>query len=331
MATQLDLKNLKKEQVISARELPNWRQANARSDFKILVIGLGEIGYNNCEYMTDRGLQVEGYDIKEEAVQKALDDEVIKCRAKDFKNYDYYVISVSTHDLQNVLKPSLDTFFEVIRKLATEGKFGSLVAIESTITKGTSQRAFNILNHRLHVAHAPHRFYKNDKNSHGVNQTRVLGGCDNCCTAEAIFFYEQLLGIPMRTVNSIELAELSKIVENSYRFLQIAFVEELKTYCDLNKLDFIELREAINTKWNIQLLEAQQGISGHCLPKDSMMYSNVLNKTLPTTIIDSAIRADENYKQHNKLVAAKMRKKELPLIIPHKKEMRIASHMRNRE
>ena len=275
------------------------------SDFKILVIGLGEIGYNNCVYMTGKGLHVDGYDIKEEAIQKALDDKVIKFRAKDFKNYDYYVISVSTHDLQNILKPSLDTFFDVIRKIAAEGKVGSLVAIESTITKGTSQRAFNILNHRLHVAHAPHRFYKKEKNSHGVNQTRVLGGCDKCCTAEAIFFYEQLLDIPMRTVSSIELAELTKIIENSYRFLQIAFVEELKTYCNLNKLDFIELREAINTKWNIQLLEAQEGISGHCLPKDSMMYLNVLNKTLPTTIIDSAIRADENYKQHNKLVATK--------------------------
>ena len=105
------------------------------SDFKILVIGLGEIGYNNCVYMTGKGLHVDGYDIKEEAIQKALDDEVIKFRAKNFKNYDYYVISVSTHDPQNVLQPSLDTFFEVIKKIATEGKFGSLVAIESTITR----------------------------------------------------------------------------------------------------------------------------------------------------------------------------------------------------
>ena len=272
------------------------------SHIKTLVIGLGEIGYHLCEYMTEKGFQVDGYDINEEAVKRALKDEIIESGAKDFKNYDYYIICVSTHDPQNMLNPSLSGFFQVIRKLAREGKYGSLVAIESTITQGTSQKALTILNHRLHVVHAPHRFYCNDKTLHGINQTRVLGGCKNCCTAEALYFYEKVLGIPMRTVSKVELAELSKIIENSYRFLEIAFVEELKTYCDLNNLDFTELREAINTKWNIQLLEVRQGIGGHCLPKDSQMYLNLLNKTISNTIIDSAIRADRNFKKHNQRI-----------------------------
>ena len=249
--------------------------------------------------MTEKGFRVDGYDINGEAVKRALQDGIIESEAKDFKNYDYYIICVSTHDPRNMLKPSLSGFFQVINKLTTEGKSGSLVAIESTITKGTSQKAFTMLNHRLHLVHAPHRFYCNEKTLHGINQPRVLGGCKKCCTAEALYFYEKLLGIPMQTVNNTELAELSKIIENSYRFIQIAFVEELKTYCDLNKIDFTELREAINTKWNIQLLEARQGISGHCLPKDSQMYLNLLNKTLPNTIIDSAIQADKNYKKHS--------------------------------
>lgn len=264
-----------------------------------MVIGLGEIGYHNCEYLTQHRFAVDGYDINQKAIKHALTTEVIQKKATTFKGYDYYIICVSTHNPKNILQPSLSGFFEVIQRLAKEGNYGSLVAIESTITKGTSQKAINILNHRLHVAHVPHRFYCDDKIVHGINQIRVLGGCYNCCTAEALYFYENLLDIPMRVVNKVELAELSKIIENSYRFLQIAFAEELKIFCDLNKLNFTELREAINTKWNIQLLDAQQGIGGHCLPKDSQMYLDLLNKNLPSTIIGSAIQSDKNYKQHN--------------------------------
>lgn len=285
---------------------------------KTLVIGLGEIGYHNCEYMTQKGFQVDGYDISKKAVERAINDEIIQNEAKNFKNYDYYIICVSTHDAKNMLQPSLSGFYEVIKKLATEGKHGSLVTIESTITKGASQKALTILNHRLHVVHAPHRFYCNDKILHGINQTRVLGGCHKCCTAEALYFYENFLGIPMRVVNKVEIAELSKIIENSYRFLQIAFVEELKTYCDLNDLDFVELRKAINTKWNTHLLEALQGIGGHCLPKDSQMYLNLLNQKLPSTIIESAIQADKNYKQHNQKLTVPKKSSHSPLLIKRK-------------
>jgi nucleotide sugar dehydrogenase len=268
---------------------------------KILVIGLGEIGYNNCEYMTKKGIEVDGYDIKKRAVNNALKARIIQKEAKDFKNYDYYIICISTHNPKNILKPSLNGFFKVIEKLAKEGKYGSLVTIESTITKGTCQKAVKILKHKQHLVHVPHRFYCNDKILHGINQERILGGCFNCCKAEAIFFYEQILDIKnLYIVNKIELAELSKIIENSYRFLQIAFSEELKTYCDNNNLNFKELREAINTKWNIQLLEARQGIGGHCLPKDSDMYLNLLKKFVPHPIIESAINADKYYKQQEK-------------------------------
>ena len=265
---------------------------------KVLVIGLGEIGYNNCEYLTRYGFNVDGYDINDEAIQHALSEEVIQKKAKNFKGYNYYIICVSTHNPQNIFQPSLNGFFDVLQRLAHEGNYGSLVAIESTITKGTSQKANKIINHRLHVAHAPHRFYASEKELHGIKQTRVLGGCSPCCTAEALYFYRELLDIPMHVVNNIELAELSKIIENSYRFLQIAFAEELKVFCDINSINFVELREAINTKWNIELLDAQQGIGGHCLPKDSRMYLKLLTKIFSSPIINSAIKSDKHYKHY---------------------------------
>jgi UDP-N-acetyl-D-mannosaminuronic acid dehydrogenase len=195
-------------------------------------------------------------------------------------------------------QPSLNNFFNVIEQLSQEGTFGSLVAIESTITKGASRRANEILDHRLHIVHAPHRYYAGDKELHGIRQTRVLGGCNDCCTAEALYFYQDLLKIPMHIVNNVEIAELSKIIENTYRMIQIAFAEELQMFCEGQTIDFEELRKAINSKWNIEILEARNGINGHCLPKDSQMYLRLVEQLFPFSIAYSAKAIDSQYKQH---------------------------------
>jgi UDP-N-acetyl-D-mannosaminuronic acid dehydrogenase len=214
-----------------------------------------------------------------------------------------------------MFQPSLNNFFKVIRQLSHEGKYGSLIAIESTITKGTCQRANEIINHRLHIAHAPHRYYAGEKELHGIKQTRVIGGCSTCCTAEALYFYQNLLKIPMETVNHVEIAELSKIIENTYRMIQIAFAEELHMFCEDQTIDFNELRKAVNSKWNIEILEARNGINGHCLPKDSQMYLHLVEQILPFSIVYSAKAIDRQYRQCIKF------KQEKALLIKQKIEV----------
>jgi UDP-N-acetyl-D-mannosaminuronic acid dehydrogenase len=262
----------------------------------ILVIGLGEIGYNNAEYMTKLGLNVDGYDIDDRAVKRALDSAIIHKKAKTFAGYDYYIISVSTHNPQNMFTPAFDGLLETAYRLAYEGEEGSLVTVESTVTKGMSDKIKTILDHRLHVAHVPHRYYAQEKEEHGVCQTRVLGGCESCCSAHALYFYQELLDIPVYAVRSVELAELSKVIENSYRFMEIAFAEELKMLCDAYSIDFNELRNAVNSKWNVKILEAKRGIGGHCLPKDSQMYIDLSKQVLPSSMVDAAKAVDEHYR-----------------------------------
>lgn len=265
---------------------------------KILVIGLGQIGYTNAEYMTSCGLNVDGFDLSEKATQRALEDRVIQNKAISFKEYDYYIICISTHRPENMFMPFLDGLFDIAKRLAHEGKTGALVGIDSTITRGTSNKVKQILCHRLHVVHVPHRFYAHEKEEHGVRQTRVLGGCEPCCVREARYFYADLLKIPIHVVNSVDIAELTKIAENSYRFLEIAFAEELKMVCDYSDIDFNELRNAINTKWNVKVLEAKEGIGGHCLPKDSQMFLDFSNDVLVTSLIRAAKLIDQQYRFH---------------------------------
>ena len=267
---------------------------------KVLVIGLGQIGYSNAEYMTKLGLHVDGMDLNQNAIKRALDNKVIKKEAKNFCDYDYYLICISTHHPENMFVPFLDGVFSIAKRISKEGKTGALVGIDSTITRGTSEQIESILEHRLHVVHVPHRFYIHEQKTHGVNQRRVLGGCKQCCIDEGFEFYRITLQIPLRIVSSIQIAEMTKIVENSYRFMEIAFAEELKIVCDRANLNFRELRQAVNSKWNINILEAKDGIGGHCLPKDSQMLLNISQGYVQNSIIETAKKIDSHYRMHCK-------------------------------
>ncbi len=265
---------------------------------KILIIGLGQIGYSNAEYMTSLGMHVDGYDISKEAIARALKNKIIQKVAIDFQGYDYYIICISTHRPEDMFVPYLDGIFDLAKRLRFEGKTGALVGIDSTITRGTTEKIKKMLDHRLHVVHVPHRFYVHEKEEHGVRQVRVIGGCDSCCMREGKYFYGNLLGIPLHPVSSPDIAELTKIVENSYRFLEIAFAEELKMICDSVSINFKELRDAINTKWNIKILDAKEGIGGHCLPKDSQMLIDLSRNSIKSSVIRSAKMVDEQYRFH---------------------------------
>lgn len=267
---------------------------------KTLVIGLGQIGFHDAEYITQRGLNADGYDLEKTAIQRALKAKVIRKAAVTFEGYDNYLICVSTHNPENASLPNFNGVLETAMRLSREGKEGSLVAIESTVTKGICNRVLDILQHRLHVAHVPHRFYSEEKKEHGVRQLRVLGGCRPCCTTEAASFYQEILDVPILRVRSVELAELTKVVENAYRFLEIAFAEELKMFCDVQGLDFEELRTAVNSKWNLEILEARQGIGGHCLPKDTQIYFELSKRIAPSGIIASAIQSNKQYERYVK-------------------------------
>jgi UDP-N-acetyl-D-mannosaminuronic acid dehydrogenase len=191
------------------------------------------------------------------------------------------------------------------------------------------------------VAHAPHRWYALEEKEHGVNQLRVVGGVCNCCLEAAMQFYSggssspssvsdrnincdnvdmqnppmssslslhsekrKNIGIPMHPVSKVEVAELSKITENAHRYLQIAFAEDLYLYCQANNINFSELRDALNTKWNVNILEPREGIGGHCLPKDTKMFLQS-SKSIRSKILSSAIEVDQEYREYREIRANK--------------------------
>jgi len=308
---------------------------------KVLIVGLGQLGLPVAKYVKERGFDdVYGYDISQEAMERAEKTAGIK-KANDFSDFDVYVLCVSTHKSDDIFSPQVEGLLSIVERISREAKRnGALLSIESTIPKGTSKKVFEILNHRLHVAHAPHRWYSLEEKEHGVNQLRIVGGVSNCCLEAAMQFYHgkgsfeinindddddddninnddlidstiantttttslpskirKSLGIPMHPVSEIEMAELAKIVENAHRYLQIAFAEDLYLYCQANNINFPELRDALNTKWNVHILEPREGIGGHCLPKDTKMFLQS-SQSVKSKILAAAIEVDEDYRQY---------------------------------
>jgi nucleotide sugar dehydrogenase len=282
---------------------------------KVVVIGLGQLGLPVAKYVKEKGFDAYGYDISEKAMAVAESNFGIK-KASNFNDFDVLIICVSTHVPNDMFSPQVDGLMSVVEKISKEAKTGALISIESTIPKGTSQKVFEKLDHRLHVVHAPHRWYALEEQDHGVNQLRILGGVNKCCLQEGLRFYDgktskdmdgmlaasanahtMALSIPMHPVSSIDVAELTKIIENAHRYLQIAFAEELYLYCKSTNISFTELRESLNTKWNVEVLEPRDGIGGHCLPKDTKMFINSSN-TIKSKILQAAIAIDEDYREY---------------------------------
>jgi UDP-N-acetyl-D-mannosaminuronic acid dehydrogenase len=369
---------------------------------KVLIIGLGQLGLPVAKYVKEKGFDVYGYDISQKAIQRAEKIAAIK-KADNFSEFDVYIICISTHQPDDMFTPQIDGLLSIVQeKIAKEAKNGALVSIESTIPRGTSKKVFEMLNHRLHVAHIPHRWYALEEKEHGVNQLRVVGGVCDCCLRAAVQFYGQInnvnnninsindsndsnnkinigngngngngnangnnsilmgdtgieitpstmddaiattsssfttsspttmntsstssssssatsstssttgknndinytpnLGIPLHPVSDVEIAEITKIAENAHRYLQIAFAEDIYLYCQANSINFPELREALNTKWNVEILEPRDGIGGHCLPKDTKMFLQS-SKSVATRsrILKAAIEVDEEYKRY---------------------------------
>jgi len=279
------------------------------------VVGLGQLGLPVAKYAKQRGFDTYGYDKSPIALDLAQEAAAIE-KATNFSEFDVFILCVSTHKADDMFSPQIDGLLSIVERISKEAKSGALVSIESTVPKGTSKRIFEILNHRMHVVHAPHRWYSLEENIHGVNQLRVIGGVCDCCLKTGLAFYGGVdsvnvntqiyssssssepknLGIPMHPVTNIEIAEVTKVIENAHRYLQIAFAEELYLYCQANNLNFPELRDALNTKWNVEILEPREGIGGHCLPKDTKMFLE--SSSRKSQILKAAIEVDQVYRTY---------------------------------
>jgi UDP-N-acetyl-D-mannosaminuronic acid dehydrogenase len=265
---------------------------------KVCVVGLGKIGFSTAEYVKNRGFEVFGYDIDPKAV-KFSESKGIKAFEEWDKipsDIDIFIICIYIgFEKGTLVRPDLSSLKDLCQKIMRKNK-ECLISIECTLPVGACRKMYKeVLSTKTLLVHVPHRWYEKEQEEHGVNQVRVFGAINAESRKHGLEFYQKRLSIPMHEVSSIELAELSKLVEQSFRYVQIAFAEEVKLVCDDKDLSFKELRDAVNTKWNIDMPDALEGIGGHCLPKDINFYLHFAN--FAPIIASASISADSLYKQ----------------------------------
>lgn len=261
------------------------KKSNGNKSVKVCVIGLGTVGYPTACHISNHGFSLCGYDIDRQKLMK-INPFAAFSEWSQVPDCEVYVVCVSSS--WNDGKPDMSNVFDVCRKISRKAE-KPLVCIESTVSVGTCRKLAKLFDD-ISLVYVPHRYWSGNSEKHGVKQMRVIGALDEASLARAREFYGAL-EIPLYPCSSLEVAEMVKIAENAYRFIQIAFVEQLKLLCKQNNITFEEVRRGANTKWNVKLLEAREGIGGECLPKD-IRYLACLGDA---PLLMSSIETDKNY------------------------------------
>lgn len=251
----------------------------------IAVIGLGEIGGNVFREIA----RVSG---KESVFGVDINDTLLESFRKEGFQVgkkapacDEYIIAVYL----------TDQVTQVIESLDLSKK--PLISIESTILPGTSKKVLEWKNKNkkeFDYVLFPHRFNPNDAEHYVFNLDRVMGAENDRALARAINFFSTYMDKKLIHTFSLDIVELSKPVENAYRFMEIAIAEQLKMSCEEKGINFEDLRRAASTKWNITIYEARDGIGGKCLPKDTQLINTFFKGN---DLFNQGFAFNEKYKE----------------------------------
>lgn len=257
---------------------------------KICVVGLGNIGFNLFIYLSNKYPEsVAGVDINERRVKELQSQGYrVTSNYRTLTEIDVWLMAPSTGDQGQNLFAALENMIICS---------GSLISIESTLPLGTMKRVREFLEGKgfelggdVFLIHVPHRVM------FGVDKTvcdtpRVIGAYTNACLEKGRQFYNALVPLLVE-ITDVRIAELSKVVENVKRYVDVAFAQEIYRYCIDQGLDYNELRKAVNSKSNVELLGTDWGIGGECLPKDLRFLKTVFHSPL----LEGAEQADREYR-----------------------------------
>ena len=259
----------------------------------VSIIGLGYVGLPVACLCAIKDYKVYGVDIDENKISlikkgicpikdENLESEFNKVKDKitataDIKEAvsksDIVIICVPT-PVDNNHMPDLTALKSASTSVSNSMKENTLVIIESTIFPGTSEDVvLPILkksNVNFYLAHCPERLDPGNKNFTIENIPRVVGGIDKESSIKAYEFYQKIIGEgKVNELNSVKAAEATKIMENTFRDINIAFVNEMAKSFDKAGIDILEVIESAKGKPFAFLAHYPSiGVGGHCIPVD---------------------------------------------------------------
>jgi UDP-N-acetyl-D-glucosamine dehydrogenase len=260
----------------------------------VCVIGLGYVGLPLAKEATSAGLSVLGFDVNSDVVNAVnagrshVDDltdiDVGKMLAAGFQatadeaaigSAEVAVICVPTPMSQDG-GPDLRAVTNAVEIVARRVHPGMLVVLESTTYPGTTDEVVRpilespglVAGRDFHLAFSPERIDPGNEQFGPRNTPKVVGGHTPACTERAAAFYERFIDTVVRTRGTRE-AETAKLLENTYRHINIALVNEMARFCHELGIDLWDVIGAASTKpFGFQAFYPGPGVGGHCIPID---------------------------------------------------------------
>ncbi|MFO8061158.1 MAG: nucleotide sugar dehydrogenase [Bacillota bacterium] len=192
---------------------------------------------------------------------------------------DVVLISVQT-PLSADGGPDYGPLLSAVQSVSENMRGPQLVIVESTVGPGTMEREVRPLltreNRKVGVdfllGYSPERLDPGNEQFDLGNTTRLVSGVTGRCREATQQFY-QYLGIPTVVVSCPAVAEMAKLLENAYRDVNVAFINEMARICAANRIDIWEVTSAAATKpYGFSAFHPGPGVGGHCIPVDSVYY-----------------------------------------------------------
>lgn len=288
----------------------------------VSVIGLGYIGLPTAIALAMNGSKVKGFDVSEGVVRKLnagqihiveeglqpLFEQVLRNRM--FQAYDtlqesdIYIISVPTPFKEGTQEKIADLSYveQAARSVAGLLKEGDLVILESTVPPTTTRTMTDILEQesgiardRFYTAHCPERVLPGNIMYEMQHNDRIIGAEREESAQKAKALYETFLTKGNIFLTDDVMAELCKLVENSYRDVNIAFANELSMICNKLQIDTGELIRLANRHPRVNILSPGVGVGGHCLAVDPYF---IVERFPQETQLIHAARTVNDFKPH---------------------------------
>lgn len=285
-------------------------------DLKIQVIGLGYVGLPTFLILRNVGFNIIGVDNNlsrlDGLIKKkiCLNDNILDTMMSDlkadevsntFSRADYHFIAVPTPFVSESKKVDLVYIKQVIDKLLFLDQEVIRIVIESTISPGTTdllKREYSNSDKNIQFFHAPERILPGNSYQELIYNDRVIGTEDPQAVLELVDIYKTFCKGEI-TVTDLRTAELSKVVENAYRDVNIAFANEIARISYEMGVDVTRLIELANKHPRVNILKPGPGVGGHCIPIDPWFlvgdfpqFTNVIassrktNDSMPTFIAE---------------------------------------------
>lgn len=262
------------------------------NNFTLNIIGLGYIGLPTALMFAKNGIKVVGTDLNENLVrsltegrltfeeeglnelfQEALLNEIVF--STEYQKTHTYIIAVPTPYINDSKKLDPKYVVSAVNSVLNVCEKGASIIIESTISPGTIDKYIRpeiekfgyVIGEDVHLLHAPERIipgnmiYELEHNARTIGADnkeigeKIKGLYANFCKAEIV-------------VTDIRSAEMSKVVENTYRDINIAFANELAKICRVDDMDVYEIIKIANKHPRVNILQPGPGVGGHCISVD---------------------------------------------------------------